>query len=280
MTTKLSLILAILFTLSPALADDKADDQLGEYKAELVDVNADYENAMKDSKLCIAHQEKLNDLNEKIFDLQYKKALKGGSKPKPLIPEKAKEWLKEANETLKNAQGPDDYEKAEQGYLKVISLAPGWSDPFYNLAKAHEMGHWYELAVIYYRMYLLAAPKAKDAKQVMKKLYELKDKMDRSFKLIRPWIQNWITTYDGGDCSKASIYVGLSTSHYVDSDGTVYAGGRPDGKLFGNQYTKPTTNYGSGKNQQSFTLSDDGDSLTFHAKAGNPASDIVYHRCP
>src|SRR5581483_3484777 len=193
MRTKLSLILAVLFTLSPAgaWADNKDDDQLGEYQAELVDVNADYANAMKDSKLWIAHQEKVNDLNEKIFNLQYKKALKAGNKPKPRIPEKAKIWLKEANETLKNAQGPDDYTKATQGYTKVMQLAPGWSDPIYNAAKAYEMSHWYELAIMMYRSYLLTAPKAKDAKQVMNKLYELKDKMDRSFKLVRPWVQNW-----------------------------------------------------------------------------------------
>jgi tetratricopeptide (TPR) repeat protein len=110
------------------------------------------------------------DLREKIIKLALT------IKPAPAIPDKDKvlELEGEAKGALKTASTQADYLDALKLLQKALFLAPWDADLNYNLAKAQELAKQYDDASASYKLYLLAAPNAKDHDSVVEKIGELK----------------------------------------------------------------------------------------------------------
>jgi len=99
-------------------------------------------------------------LREKIIKLALE------MKPAPAVPEEAKAVMASGTALFTAAKSPDDFRKAAWEFLKVTRVAPWLAEGYYNLASAQEKAGFPSEAAESLRLYLLAAPKAPDAKAV------------------------------------------------------------------------------------------------------------------
>jgi tetratricopeptide (TPR) repeat protein len=139
------IVLAILLIGSAALA-------AGE-KEELATVLASLKSNPGDTSL----QEKAIKL------VQSKKA-------KPKAPPELDAAVGKAKYILKQAKAPADYVEAAKAYEEVVALAPWVADHHFNLATIQEKAGNAVQAKAHFELYLLANPKAKDAKAIREKL--------------------------------------------------------------------------------------------------------------
>lgn len=98
-------------------------------------------------------------------------------KPAPAISEDARRQAAYGKAALEMAKDESGYFNAIEEYQKAIRLAPWWVDLYVNTALIMEKAGLYADAVEYLKLYLMAAPKAKDSEQVKAKLYELEYKV-------------------------------------------------------------------------------------------------------
>ena len=87
-------------------------------------------------------------------------------KPAPAVPEEAKAAMASGTALFTAAKVPEDFKKAAAEFEKATLAAPWLAEAYYNLGSAQEKaGLLYEAAASL-RLYLLATPKAPDAKVV------------------------------------------------------------------------------------------------------------------
>ena len=93
-------------------------------------------------------------------------------KPAPAVPEEARKAMIKGAAYQKAAKSPAGYAKAEASLLTATTLAPWWSDAYYNLSVVQESMQDYSGAQASLRLFLLAAPpsEARDGKD---RLYAL-----------------------------------------------------------------------------------------------------------
>lgn len=118
-----------------------------------------------------------NALREKIIKLA------ATIKPAPAIPEEARRAFVRGNATMSEAKTPEEYARADQLYTEALSIAPWWGDPYFNLAKAHELRQEYDPAILGLRYFLLTGISGKDARQAQDQIYVLEEKRDRQAKI-------------------------------------------------------------------------------------------------
>lgn len=118
-----------------------------------------------------------NALREKIIKLAT------SIKPAPAIPEEARRAFVRGNATMSEAKTPDEYARAIQLYTEALSIAPWWGDPYFNLAKAHELRQEYDLAIVGLRFFLLTGIVGNDERQAQDQIYVLEEKRDRQAKV-------------------------------------------------------------------------------------------------
>lgn len=101
-------------------------------------------------------------------------AIARGLKPKPAIPEEVDEFLGQGTHIMTEAKEPADYADAVKAFQKAATLAPWVADNYFNLALAQERAGMPLEAAASLKLYLLAAPDAKDASGVRQKIGALK----------------------------------------------------------------------------------------------------------
>ncbi|HUJ79829.1 MAG TPA: PDZ domain-containing protein [Nitrospiria bacterium] len=102
--------------------------------------------------------------------------------PPPAIPDEAKHRADDAAAAVSGAgssDGPAGSGDALTAWKESLLLAPWWADAYYHYAAALEQQGDYEKAARNLKLYLLAAPDAKDAMAVQQKTLELENKVKR-----------------------------------------------------------------------------------------------------
>lgn len=110
-------------------------------------------------------------------------------RPTPAVPEEVDELLGQVSYIMKTAKAAADYTDAATAYRKVLLLAP-WVAPYYfDLGTVLEKAGKYDEAIANFRLYLVAAPEAQDAKAVRGKIGALKyaaEKWSRESQTAKP----------------------------------------------------------------------------------------------
>ncbi len=107
-------------------------------------------------------------LREKIIKLAQE------LKPPPVAPREAKEHEGAAEYAFKSAASQGDFAKAAAEYEQALLLAPWVASDYFNLGVAREKAGDLDKAVAAFELYLLAAPNAADADDVVKRIGALK----------------------------------------------------------------------------------------------------------
>ena len=94
-------------------------------------------------------------------------------KPPPALPEEATRRMARGEAAFESAKVAQDYDKAIAEYQAAANAAPWYADAYFNLGLTQEKTGKAKEAMESFRFYLLAAPDAKDAADIKKRLYKL-----------------------------------------------------------------------------------------------------------
>lgn len=89
------------------------------------------------------------------------------------IPEEARRHMARGQAALEMAKSPDEYEPAIKEFQAAARLAPGWPDPWYNLAALQEKTGKLKEAIASLKEYLRLAPGAPNAAKIRDQIYKL-----------------------------------------------------------------------------------------------------------
>lgn len=153
-TRILMVVVAAVMFISPGIASAAkkpggSPDMLKQYVAELKKKPSD------------------NALREKIINLALT------MKPAPAIPEEAERNFVRGTAFFAKATDSNGYQKAIAEFEAAANLAPWMALAYYNLGIAQEKAGLYGEALQSLKFYLLAAPDAKNARDVKNKIYSL-----------------------------------------------------------------------------------------------------------
>jgi tetratricopeptide (TPR) repeat protein len=115
-------------------------------------------------------------LREKIINLARTLA------PPPELPEETTRRMARGVAAFKDAKSVSDYKDAVAEFEKATLAAPWYADAYYNLGKARAKAEDYAGASVSLKLYLLAAPGAKDAAEAKTLMYEMEYKGDKAEK--------------------------------------------------------------------------------------------------
>lgn len=93
--------------------------------------------------------------------------------PKPQMPKEAQKYMIRGATAIEMAKNTNDFKKAADEFRKASNEAPWVSDIYYNLGVTFQKSEIYDEAVKNFKLYLLSAPKASDAKDVQNLIYKL-----------------------------------------------------------------------------------------------------------
>ena len=93
--------------------------------------------------------------------------------PAPAVSEEAERRLARGEAAFELAKGPEDYANAVREFQASAAVAPWLATPYFNLGVAEEKAGHPKQAMESFRWYLLAAPGAKDAAEIRKRLFKL-----------------------------------------------------------------------------------------------------------
>lgn len=119
------------------------------------------------------------------------KALKGAPKPKEYT-----RHLVMGKMAFKDAKSPADFQEAVNELQSATEAAPWIADGWYNLGMAKKMAAEYTGAENDMNLYLLLSPRAKDAEEVQKTIYEIEyaakktGEMGQKQKEANDWLKN------------------------------------------------------------------------------------------
>jgi tetratricopeptide (TPR) repeat protein len=111
-----------------------------------------------------------NALREKIIKLAQE------LKPAPAIPEEAERHMARGTAAFKGAKSTSDYQDAVREFEQATLAAPWYGDAWYNLGVAQDKAEQYEAALRSLKLARLAAPDAKEIKDLM---YEVEYRNDK-----------------------------------------------------------------------------------------------------
>ncbi len=114
-----------------------------------------------------------NALREKIIKLART------IKPAPAIPEEAERRMARGVSAMKTAKTISDYKDAAREFELATLAAPWYADAYYNLGMAQNKAEDFSKAAGSLKLYLLAAPGARDAKEARTLMYELEFKQEK-----------------------------------------------------------------------------------------------------
>ena len=96
------------------------------------------------------------------------------------ISDDARRYFLRGMAAVETAKSTADYKNAAKEFKRAKTLAPSWSDVYYNLGMILEKTGNYEGAINNLNTYLRLVPSSSDANQIQKKIYKLEYKMERS----------------------------------------------------------------------------------------------------
>ncbi len=108
-----------------------------------------------------------NALREKIIKLAAE------IKPALALPEEAERRMARGEAAFERAKEPAEYANAVREFQAAATAAPWFATPYFNIGVAEEKADHPKEAMESFRWYLLAAPDAKDAAEVKKRLFKL-----------------------------------------------------------------------------------------------------------
>lgn len=100
----------------------------------------------------------------------------------PVLPEEARRRMERGKILVKNARNPQDMKAAATEMGLAVSAAPWWADGYYNLGLVEANIGSHAAAIRHLNFYLAADPKAQDAAEVKKKIYELELRQEKKIK--------------------------------------------------------------------------------------------------
>jgi tetratricopeptide (TPR) repeat protein len=106
-------------------------------------------------------------LREKIIKLAL------GMKPAPTVPEEAERSLVRGTSHFQKATDANGFKKAIAEFRSAVNAAPWFALAYYNLGVAQEKAGQYAEAIDSLKLYIMAAPDAKNARDVKNKIYAL-----------------------------------------------------------------------------------------------------------
>ena len=106
-------------------------------------------------------------LREKIIKLA------SGMKPAPAVPEDAERSVIRGTSHFQKATDANGYKKAIAEFKSAVNAAPWFGLAYYNLGVVQEKAGFYAEAIDSLKLYLLAEPNAKNARDVKNKIYAL-----------------------------------------------------------------------------------------------------------
>ena len=110
--------------------------------------------------------------------------------PRPAIPEEAHRHATRATAFLKDASSDQDFTPAFAEFKKALRLAPWWADVYYNFGLAQESAGNPESAIRSFKLFLLAAPNDRVAKDIRTKIYTLEVQAEKLVEIKR-WVGRW-----------------------------------------------------------------------------------------
>lgn len=93
--------------------------------------------------------------------------------PAPKVPEAARDHMTRGHFLIKRAKTNGGFLKAEKAIMQALDLAPWWAVGWFNMGIVKEKVRDLDGAVESFKLYLLAAPNAKDRKSIKTKLIDL-----------------------------------------------------------------------------------------------------------
>ncbi|HWR72005.1 MAG TPA: hypothetical protein VN604_02440 [Nitrospirota bacterium] len=157
---RISLVIIILFQVF--VLPVMADDTLNKYMADL--------------------KKKPDALELRAKIISHVQSMKSA----PPVPEEAVRALTRGKVILNMAKDKQGYEKAIPELQEVITAAPWIAEAYENLAVAQEKSGYYADAIQNLQFLLLVDPKAKNAKDVKKKIFELEVYAEQAGQTVVP----------------------------------------------------------------------------------------------
>jgi tetratricopeptide (TPR) repeat protein len=111
-----------------------------------------------------------NALRERLLNLAQE------VRPPPAIPEEARRYFVQGNAIAQAAKEPKEQEVAVRAFNKALEIAPWWEDAYYNLAIAYELAGNFDDAIRSLKLYLLAKPGEKQAREAQDRIYAVEGK--------------------------------------------------------------------------------------------------------
>jgi len=102
--------------------------------------------------------------------------------PKPSVPAEAERYGNRAEFAVRDAKSPGDLADAAKEYEKALLIAPWVAAYYFNCGVIQERASLQEQAIRSYKLYLLAAPDAQDAKDVRKRIDGLEYLVEKAAK--------------------------------------------------------------------------------------------------
>jgi tetratricopeptide (TPR) repeat protein len=140
----------------------------------------------------IIYAQNQQTLNQYVSDLQKnpsdyalrEKIIKHvqGMRPAPKTPEEVDELVGQAKYVFKHAKTQEDYLGAVDAYKKIVNITPWVGDYYFNLGVAQEQAGQPRDAINSFKLYLLASPDAKDAREVRERIGGLKYAAEKATK--------------------------------------------------------------------------------------------------
>jgi len=97
----------------------------------------------------------------------------------PSLTEKGERDFSRGNAMLKSATNPESIDRAIMEFRSAIRRSPWWTNAYLNLGLAYAQRRLYRDATLYFKLYLIANPNAKNAGAVREQIYELEYKQEQ-----------------------------------------------------------------------------------------------------
>jgi len=97
----------------------------------------------------------------------------------PSLTEKGERDFSRGNAMLKSATNPESIDRAIMEFRSTIRRSPWWTNAYLNLGLAYAQRRLYRDAALYFKLYLIANPNAKNAGAVREQIYELEYKQEQ-----------------------------------------------------------------------------------------------------
>lgn len=170
------LILFVALNLSANSTDKEARARQAEQAGKLQEALAEYVSLLQSVTAGSATDRRLR---ENIIKLVKR------IQPPPPVPEGAIRHIGRGQAVSEIAKGPEDYIRALAEFEKAVRLAPWLADGYYNLGMVQEKVGRFSDAIHSFKLYLLVAPSATNAREVRTRMYGLEYKAGRQRAAIR-----------------------------------------------------------------------------------------------